>query len=166
MELVSAAGSRTIAAQDFFLGPLETCLVPGELALSAWFPALPARSGSAFREVSRRHGDYAMCGVAATVTLDEAGSIARAATSYISMTATPVVLDLTDAVTGRPWDTADWAAAAELAVGQLDPEPDIHATAAYRRQLGAVLTRQALTDAAQAAAAATDSPLATSGGAR
>jgi carbon-monoxide dehydrogenase medium subunit len=166
MELRSSAGSRTVAAEDFFLGPLETCMTPGELAVSAWFPALPAGSGTSFRELSRRHGDYAMCGVAAVVTLDGSGRIARAATSYISMTATPVVLELTDAVGGRPWDTADWGAAAELAVGQLDPEPDIHATAAYRRQLGRVLTRQALTDAAQAAAAATDSPLATSGGAR
>jgi carbon-monoxide dehydrogenase medium subunit len=166
MELRSSAGSRTVGAVDFFLGPLETCMTPGELAVSAWFPALPAGSGTSFRELSRRHGDYAMCGVAAVVTLDGSGRIARAATSYISMTATPVVLELTDAVGGRPWDTADWGAAAELAVGQLDPEPDIHATAAYRRQLGRVLTRQALTDAAQAAAAATDSPLATSGGTR
>jgi carbon-monoxide dehydrogenase medium subunit len=82
------------------------------------------------------------------------------------MTATPVVLDLTDAVVGRPWDAADWVAAAELAVGQLDPEPDIHATADYRRQLGRVLTRQALADAARAAAAAIDPSLTTSGGSR
>ena len=166
MELASSTGTRTVSAEDFFLGPLETCMAPGELATSAWFPALPPRSGSSFREVSRRHGDYAMCGVAAAVTLDGDGGVARAVTSYISMTATPVVLDLTDAVVGRPWDAADWAAAAQLAVGQLDPEPDIHATAAYRSQLGRVLTRQALTDAARAAAAATDSPLATSGGPR
>jgi carbon-monoxide dehydrogenase medium subunit len=166
MELVSSAGSRTVAAEDFFVGPLETCLAPGELALSAWFPALPAGSGSSFREVSRRHGDYAMCGVAAAVTLDDEGHIARAATSYISMTATPVVFDLTDAAAGRSWDAADWAAAAELAVGRLDPEPDIHATADYRRQLGRVLTRQALADAARAAAAAIDPSLSTSGGPR
>jgi carbon-monoxide dehydrogenase medium subunit len=166
VELISSAGSRTVTADGFFRGPLETCLTPGELVRSAWFPALPARSGSAFREVSRRHGDYAMCGVAAAVTLDERGAVARAATSYISMTPTPVVLDLTDAVRGSAWDAADWTAAAELAVGRLDPEPDIHATADYRRQLGRVLTRQALADAASAAAAATDPSLARSGGAR
>jgi len=166
LELVSSTGSRTVSADDFFLGPLETCIAAGELVVSAWFPALPAGSGSSFREVSRRHGDYAMCGVAAAVTLDHAGGVARAATSYISMTPTPVVLDLTDAVLGRAWDAADWTAAAELAAGQLDPEPDIHATAGYRRQLGRVLTRQALADAAQAAAAAIDPSLTTSGDAR
>jgi carbon-monoxide dehydrogenase medium subunit len=166
MELVSSAGARTVAAKDFFLGPLETCLAPSELAVAAEFPALPAGSGSAFREVSRRHGDYAMCGVAAAVTLDDRGGITRAATSYISMTPTPIVLELTDAVVGRAWDVADWAAAGELAAGQLDPEPDIHATAEYRRQLGRVLTRQALADASRAAAAAIDPSLTTSGGAR
>ena len=166
MELVRKGGSRTVAAQDFFLGPLESCLEPGELALSAWFPALPVRSGTAFREISRRHGDYAVCGVAAAVTLDDGGGVASATTSYISMTATPVVLDLTDAVVGQPWDSADWAAAASLAADRLDPEPDIHATAAYRRHLSVVLTRQALTAAAQAALAATESPTVTPGGAR
>jgi len=166
MKLIRKGGQRTVEATDFFLGPLESCLEPGELALSAWFPALPARSGTSFREVSRRHGDYAMCGVAAAVTLDEAGAVARATTAYISMTPTPVVLDLTDAVVGRAWDVADWGAAAALSCDRLDPEPDIHATAAYRRQLGSVLTRQALQAAADAAHAASESLVVHPGGAR
>lgn len=166
MELVRKGASRTVEAADFFLGPLESCLEPGELALSAWFPSLPAGSGTAFREISRRHGDYAMCGVAAAVTLDGAGAVARARTAYISMAPTPVVLDLTDAVVGRPWDAADWAAAAALSGDSLEPEPDIHATAAYRRHLGGVLTRQALQAAAEAAAVASETPLVHPGGAR
>ena len=56
------------------------------------------------------------------------------------------------------WDAADWAAAARQAAGALDPEPDVHATAAYRRSLAEALTRQALAEAAQAARAATDAP--------
>jgi carbon-monoxide dehydrogenase medium subunit len=137
VELISSAGSRTVTADGFFRGPLETCLAaPGELVRSAWFPALPARSGSAFREVSRRHGDYAMCGVAAAVTLDERGAVARAATSYISMTPTPVVLDLTDAVRGSAWDAADWDGGRGARRRRLDPEPDIHATADYRPPAG------------------------------
>ena len=164
MELVSSAGSRTVAAEDFFLGPLETCMTPGELAVSAWFPALPAGSGTSFRELSRRHGDYAMCGVAAAVTLDEDGRVERARTAYISMSPIPVVVELTDAVAGATWDTADWAAAGRLAADGLDPEPDLHASAAYRRQLATVLTRSALASAAQAARSATDAPLATAGG--
>jgi carbon-monoxide dehydrogenase medium subunit len=153
MELARKGATRTVAAADFFLGPLESCLEPGEMAVAAWFPAPPPRTGTTFREVARRHGDYAMCGVAAAVTLDADQRVLSARTSYISMTATPVVLDLTEAVAGKPFDAADWAAAGQLSAGQLDPEPDIHATADYRRHLGVVLTRQALNEAATAAAA-------------
>jgi carbon-monoxide dehydrogenase medium subunit len=165
VELRSRAGSRTVAAADFFLGPLESDVAAGELATSAWFPALPPRTGTAFREVARRHGDYAMCGVAAAVTLDADGRVDRARAAYLSMGGTPVVLDLTDAVTGRVWDAADWAAAARQAAAALDPDPDIHATAAYRLSLAEALTRQALAEAAQGARAAPSAPLTTTGGA-
>ncbi len=169
LELRRRGGTRTVAAAEFFLGPLEGDVRAGELVVSASFPALPPRSGTAFREVARRHGDYALCGVAAAVTLDDDGRVARARAAYISMTPVPVVLDLTDPVVGAAWDTADWAGAARLSADGLDPEPDLHATAAYRRQLGLVLTRQALTAAAATAAEAArttqDSPLATAGGA-
>jgi carbon-monoxide dehydrogenase medium subunit len=64
-----------------------------------------------------------------------------------------VVVDLADAVAGRAVDAADWAAAGALAAAAAEPEEDIHATAAYRRHLVAVLTeracRAAATDAAE-----------------
>ncbi len=160
MELARQGSRRTVAAADFFVGPLESCLEPGEVAVSAWFAAPPARSGTAFLEIARRHGDYAVCGVAAVVTLDADCRVTRARTSYISMSATPVLVDLTDAVVGQRFDRADWARAAELAVQQLDPQPDIHATAEYRRHLGLVLGRRALAQAA-GDAAATHGPPAT-----
>ena len=63
MELASAGdGTRRVAAADFFLGPLESAVRPGELATAALFPWPPAGSGSAWTEVARRHGDYAVCG--------------------------------------------------------------------------------------------------------
>lgn len=142
-------GTREIAAADFFLGPLESSLEPGELAVSARFPRLPERTGTTFVEVARRHGDYAVCGVAAAVTLAEDGSVRSARTAYISVSATPLVLDLTDAATG----SGDWAAAAADAGERVDPEPDIHATADYRRHLARVLTGRALAEAAERAAA-------------
>lgn len=145
--------TREIAATDFFLGPLESCLEAGELAVSARFPRLPARSGSTFLEVARRHGDYAVCGVAAVVTLDDGGLVVSARTAYISVAATPLVLDLTEAVAGRPVGDADWAAAGEMAGTQVDPEADIHATADYRRHLARVLTGRALGEAAGRVAA-------------
>ena len=148
-----AGSTREIAAADFFLGPLESCLEPGELAVAARFPRLPVRSGCTFVEVARRHGDYAVCGVAAVVTLDEGGLVVSARTAYISVAPTPLVLDLTEAVAGRAVRGVDWAAAGELAGTQVDPEADIHATADYRRHLARVLTGRALAEAAGRVAA-------------
>jgi carbon-monoxide dehydrogenase medium subunit len=153
MELVSAGGGpRRVAAADFFLGPLESAVRPGELATAAVFPAPPAGGGSAWVEVARRHGDYAVCGVGALVELDRGLRVASARAALISVGAVPAVVDLTDALGGRPYDAADWAAAGRLAAGAVDPEDDIHATAAYRRHLAGVLTARAARAAAAHAA--------------
>jgi len=152
VELARLGGTRTVAAADFFVGPLESCLEPGELAVSAWFPALPGHTGTAFLELARRRGDYAMCGVAAVVTLDADGAVAEARAAYLSVSPVPLVLDLTEAVSGQAAATADWAAAADLARARVEPEADIHATAEYRRHLAGVLTARALAEAAGRAA--------------
>src|SRR6266511_1296777 len=62
VSLASAAGRREVGAGEFFLGPLQSATRADELAVEAWFPAPPPRSGTAWLEVSRRHGDYALCG--------------------------------------------------------------------------------------------------------
>src|SRR6266851_3501400 len=66
------AKARTIAAGEFFTGYLTTALTPTELLTEVWFPRLPAASGSAWIELARRHGDYALARVAALVTLEGA----------------------------------------------------------------------------------------------
>jgi carbon-monoxide dehydrogenase medium subunit len=152
VDVASATSTRTVPAADFFVGPLESCVGAGELAVSAHFPSLPARTGTTFIEVARRHGDYAVCGVATAVTLDDSGAVTSARAAYISVGPVPVVLDLSAAVIGDSVDAADWAAAGELATSQTDPEPDIHATADYRRHLVGVLTTRALAEAAGRAA--------------
>ncbi len=138
VRLRTSTAEREVAAADFFLGPLESCLRPGELLVSVHFPAFPAGTGTAFVEVARRHGDYALCGVAAAVTRDGDGTVTSARAAYISVSPTPLVLDLTDAA-------PDWAAAGRLARERVDPEADIHSTVAYRRQLVEDLTVRALT---------------------
>lgn len=143
-------GSRTADAAEFFLSPLESDVRPGEMATAAFFPFLPAGTGTAFLEIARRHGDYALSGVTAAVTVDPDRHVRSARTAYVSMGPTPVVLDLTDTVAG-PVDTADWTAAADAAVDQLEPDTDIHASADYRRHLARVLTRRGLAEAAEAA---------------
>jgi xanthine dehydrogenase iron-sulfur cluster and FAD-binding subunit A len=129
--------TRDIAAADLFVGPLTTAVESDELAVAATFPALGLRTGWALVEVTRRHGDYAIAGVATTVTLDDGGEVVDARAAYLSCASVPVVLDLTEAAGDA---TALAARVSEL----LSPTGDIHASADYRRHLAAVLTLRAV----------------------
>lgn len=137
----SSSGTRDIPAADLYAGPMESTLRHDEIATSAFFPALAAGTGVAVDEVARRHGDYALCGVAAAVTVAD-GQVTSARASYLSVCDVPTVVDLT----GVPFDEAG-----EQALASLTPEGDIHATAAYRAQLVRVLTRRVLEAAREAA---------------
>ncbi len=152
VELVGPGGSRRVGATDFFLGPMETAHVDEEVAVAATFRRPPAGSGSAFVELARRHGDYAMCGVAAVVTVDPDLAVTAARVALISVGPGPVVVDLADAVSGSGGGV-DGATARNLVDAVIDPEDDIHATAAYRRHLAHVLTQRALGQAQDAATA-------------
>src|SRR4051812_4110049 len=125
LEVQGPSGRRTIAAEDLFAGPLECTLAHDEVAVSALFPALAPGAGVAFDEVARRHGDYALVGVAAHVDGD------RVRAAFLSVAEVPTVVDLS----GVPL-----ADAGEAALARLEPTGDIHATAAYRAQLVRVLT--------------------------
>jgi carbon-monoxide dehydrogenase medium subunit len=152
VEAASAAGvRRAIPAAEFFAGPLEPALRPGELAVSAFFPALAPRAGTAFAETARRHGDYGLAGVAALVALDDDLRVAAARIGCLGVAATPFVLDLTDVLGRRPPDSCDWSAAAAHAERAVRPEADIHAGADYRRHLIGVLTERTLRAAAATA---------------
>lgn len=146
VRVAGAAGERVVAADEFFLGPLESAVEPGELALEASFPVLDPAAGTAFVEVARRHGDYAVCGVAAHVQLGPDGAISSARAAYLSVAATPLVLDLSE-----PFGTDGAGEIDSFVRATIEPEPDIHATADYRRQLAVVLTRRALAQAHTAA---------------
>ncbi|OGT94928.1 MAG: molybdopterin dehydrogenase [Gemmatimonadetes bacterium GWC2_71_9] len=144
------AGERWIPAEQFFVGLFATALAPGELLVAIELPAPPPRTGWAFEEVARRHGDYALVGVAASVTLDAAGRCARARIVLLSVGDGPTLaVHAAQALQGRePTDAAVRAAGDAAAHEDIDPPSDIHASAAYRRQLAGVLTRRALTRAA------------------
>jgi aerobic carbon-monoxide dehydrogenase medium subunit len=148
VELASRGGRRTVPAADFFLGPLESAVEPDEVAVSAFFPRPAPGSGTAWVEVARRHGDYAVCGVGAVVTLDEERQVVRARVGCVSVGPVPVVVDVTDAVAGSPADGADWTAAGRMAAGSVRPGSDLHASAEYRRHLVQVLAARALGAAA------------------
>jgi carbon-monoxide dehydrogenase medium subunit len=151
VELASVAGTRSVPAGEFFLGPLESAVRPGELAVAARFPVPAPHTGSTWLELSRRHGDYALAGAGVLVTLDADRRVAAVRAGLVAVGPTPVVVDLTGAVAGQPFDAADWAAAGALAAAATEPEDDIHATAAYRRHLVSVLVARAAAGAARRA---------------
>jgi aerobic carbon-monoxide dehydrogenase medium subunit len=152
--VASSAGQRSIPADEFFLGPLESAVQPGELATEVRFPVLAGPAGTGFAEISRRRGDYAVCGVAVLAWLATDSRVGGAKAAYLSVGPTPVVVDLTDAVAGEARDARSFPAAASLARARLQPRSDIHATTGYRRHLAGVLTERALAEAlAQARAA-------------
>jgi carbon-monoxide dehydrogenase medium subunit len=152
VRLASARGDRTVAAEQFFIGPLSTSAAADELVVEASFPGRPPRNGSAFVEVSRRHGDYAICGVAVCVTVDEDGELQAGKAAFISVGPTPVVVELSEAVTGTHVG-GDLSDVHDAVCAAVTPEPDIHASAEYRRQLAGVLAVRAIREAAQRAAA-------------
>lgn len=138
VDVASVRGRRTIPAAELFAGPLESTLAHDEVAVEAFFPALAPGAGVAFQEIARRHGDYALVGVAALVETD-GGEVIRARVGFVSVSDVPVVVDVTDALDDP----------ATKALAELDPAEDIHATAVYRAHLVKVLAPRVL-------AAATD----------
>jgi carbon-monoxide dehydrogenase medium subunit len=155
-----------VTAADLFLGPFETSLEPDELVVAARFPRLAPGTGWAIDELARRHGDYALAGVALTVAVDGRGRPSGGRAAYLSCAPTPVVLDLGPALassagpaddgSGAPADRALEQAAYDLVSAALTPTGDIHASADYRRHLAATLTVRGLGPALSRAQAAAD----------
>ncbi len=142
-------GDRTIQASDFFVTYLTTALEPSEVLTEVRFPALVDGSGWSTMEVARRHGDYAMAGVAVTVTLESSGHCSGARIVLFGVGATPLrARGAEQIVLGETPSQKIFEQAAKK-VGEEVEEPlsDVHASAEYRRHLAQVLTRRALAEA-------------------
>jgi carbon-monoxide dehydrogenase medium subunit len=156
-ELVVAgpAGERRVPAAEFFRSYLETALGPDEVLVAVELPAARPGSGAAYREVSRRHGDYAMVGVGVSLALDPAGCLVDVRIALAGVATTPVrAPGAEQAIAGTPGDAALPARiehAAGLAAAALRPPADLHATAAYRTHLARVLIARALASAVERA---------------
>ncbi|MEJ7630068.1 MAG: FAD binding domain-containing protein [Nocardioidaceae bacterium] len=146
---------RTIRGDELVVGPLESALAADELAVAATFPNPGPGSGTAWVELSRRKGDYALVGVGAVVTVDPDGVLRSARVALVSVGNAPIGVDVGEVVGSTSYREIDWAPAVELVEAAIDPEADIHATAAYRRRLARVLTQRALAEALAEAVAAT-----------
>jgi CO/xanthine dehydrogenase FAD-binding subunit len=138
-------GEREIAAADFFQGPFTTVLAEDEILTEVVVPAAPARTGHAFLEVARRRGDFALAGVAATVTLADDGMVRQARLAYISLG--PTVLrarHAEEALVGTSLEESAIERAAGRLHEDLAPSSDLHASADYRLHLARVLTGRSL----------------------
>jgi carbon-monoxide dehydrogenase medium subunit len=144
---------RVLPARDFFLAPLTTALGPEEMLAEIRIPAPRQGTGTAFLEVARRRGDYAMMGVAAAVTLDDAGRCAAARLVFLSAGPTPMeALRAAAALAGTIPGEREIGAAARLAAAEIDPLGGVQASPAYQRHLAGVLAARALRTAVSRAA--------------
>ena len=144
---------RELPATEFFLGPFFTALAPEELLTSIDVPRIQAREGTAFEEVARRRGDYAIVGAAARVRLDGSGLCVDAALSLINAGATPCLCaGAADVLRGGAVTRGSLTAAAAAAATECEPAADMHGSEAYRRHLVRVLAERTLARAAERAA--------------
>ncbi|HUW14326.1 MAG TPA: xanthine dehydrogenase family protein subunit M [Anaerolineae bacterium] len=151
--LRSQSAERWVPAGEFFVGLFMTVLEPEELLVEIALPPMPERSGWSFMEVTRRHHDFAMAGIAAMVTLDDAGRCSEARIAFLSVGDGPVdARQASAALEGQEVTEEAILSAAEIAASaDVDPGNDIHASAEYRRHLARVLAVRALTQAVQRA---------------
>lgn len=146
-EVVAASvrGRRVVPAAGLFAGPLQTVLEPDELLVSLRVPAAPPRTGSAWIEIARRHGDFALAGVAVTLTLGAGDAVVGAAIVLSGVGPTPVDADeAARSLLGGVPGPASFEQAAAFAAGACRPASDVHASAGYRRRVATVLVRRAL----------------------
>ena len=148
----SAVSERTIKAGDFFVGALTTALAADEMLTAIELPVLPPRSGTAFLEMSRRRGDFALAGVAAVVTLDPEEICLNARLAYCGLGDRPILAAAAaQSLIGQRLSEAAFADAARLAQDAVDPQGNVHASKDYQRHLAGVLTRRALRTATERA---------------
>jgi aerobic carbon-monoxide dehydrogenase medium subunit len=154
MVLRSPQGERTVPASGFFVDAMTTSIKTGELLVEVRVPNVPPRTGWSFQEVSRRHGDFALMGVAGLLTLRADGTIERARLVFCG--ATPQRASKAEQqLAGERAESALFRDAANLAATDLEPDSDIHASAEYRKQVAKVLARRVLEQAADRASAGT-----------
>jgi carbon-monoxide dehydrogenase medium subunit len=157
LDVVGPDAERSISASDFFLSYLTTALEPTELLTGVRFPNPAKNSGWSCQEIARRHGDFAMAGVAVTLTRGRRGRCADARVVLFGVGPIPVRARAAEqVVSGESPSETLFAEAAQKASEAIDePLSDTHASAEYRRHLAQVLTRRGLAEAAARAEMAT-----------
>lgn len=144
----SQSGERVIPAADWFEGYLTTSRRPDELLVEVRFPTAGRGTGTSFQEVARRHGDFAIVGLAASLTLCD-GTISDARLAFAGISDVPVrAADAEDLLVGERPSTGLFDEAARRATEDIDPPGDLHGSPEYRKKVAAALVRRGLRAAA------------------
>jgi aerobic carbon-monoxide dehydrogenase medium subunit len=144
----SQSGERVIPAAEWFEGYLTTARRSDELLIEVRFPATPRDTGISFQEIARRHGDFAIVGLAAAVTLSD-GTITDARLAFAGLADVPVrAADAEDLLIGETPSAELFDEAARRATADIDPPADLHGSSDYRRKVAATLARRGLRAAA------------------
>ena len=146
--LASAAGERVVSAEDFYLGYMATACEANEVLTEVRVPAWKAGRLWAIDEVARRKGDFAMVGVALWADMN-GDACEDARVTLFGVGGRPVRVEKAEQrLKGAALDGATLEEVERIVFEELDPDSDIHASALYRKEVGGVLTRRALSAAA------------------
>ena len=142
------SGERVVPAAEWFEGFLTTSRRPDELLTEVRFPAAERGTGISFQEVARRHGDFAIVGLAASLTLSD-GAISDARLAFSGVSDVPVrAVGAEDLLVGEVPSPELFDEAARRATDDIDPPADLHGSSDYRRKVAAALARRGLRAAA------------------
>ena len=142
------SGERVIPAAEWFDGYLTTSRRADELLVEVRFPAAAPGTGVAFQEVARRHGDFAIVGLATSLTVSD-GVISDARLAFAGISDVPVrAAEAAELLVGETPSTDLFEEAARLATADIEPPADLHGSSEYRRKVAATLVRRGLQAAA------------------
>ena len=146
--LRSKSAVRVVPAAEFFLSYLTTAIRPAELLTEIRLPKWPSGEAWAVQEIARRKGDFALIGVALRAELDAEETIQKAVIVMFGVDSKPLRMERAEAILkGRRISEAFLRELSGVVAEELQPDSDIHASAAYRKEVGGVLVRRALESA-------------------
>jgi aerobic carbon-monoxide dehydrogenase medium subunit len=137
-------GERRIAATEFFTGIYETALSPQELLVAVELPVAPSGSSHFFHEFARRHGDYAIVGLAVQAVIQD-GRFSDLRLGFFAVGDRPLLARAAGKLINAPVTPALLSDALSDLVDELDPQEDHQATPAMRRHLAKVLLTRCVT---------------------
>lgn len=147
--LQGRGGTRTVAANDFFLGLFETAREPNEILVAAEIPVIPANEKTAFNELARRHGDYAIIGLAAQGGVD-GGAFSNMRLSFFGAGDRPIMAEAANtALEGKSYSDATVADAQAALDADLDPMDDLNGPPEMKMHLARVITARVLAELAR-----------------